>query len=201
MSVVETIDKITAWTAKEICSKIKLKCPPDDTEANADGYQYKLVNPACFSMFVPTKDKLPLGALSPIPSVCVRVVEGEDYMSQNTSSLTVELCLSTWDTGIHEKDVLEPVGNMQFKTNDTEGFRKDGGGWRDAWNLLDITLQAIESCTSIDGIQIDRITPVKFGPYTEQESIPDLYPFWFTWVRFKVTRSLARNIKEQENLL
>ena len=201
MTVVEIIDTITEWARREICTKIKLKCPPEDTEANAKGYNYKLMHPACFSLFVPTKDKLPPAVLSPIPSICVRVIEGEDSMNAQKGSLTIELCLSTWDTGIHGKDILEPVGDNRFKISDIERYQKDGGGWRDAWNLLDTVLREIEGSASIEGIQIDRTSPVKFGPYTEQESIPDFYPFWFAWVRFKVTRALVRNVKDYENLL
>lgn len=201
MTVVEIIDTITEWARQEICKKIKLKCPPEDTQANAEGYDYKLVHPACFSLFVPTKDKLPPTVISPIPSICVRVIEGEDNMSAQKGALTIEFCLSTWDTGIHGKDVLEPIGSNRFKISDMEGYQKDGGGWRDAWNLLDVVLRELESISSIGGLQIDRTSPVKFGPYTEQESIPDFYPFWFAWVRFKVTRALVRNIKDYGDLL
>lgn len=201
MTVVEIIDTITEWARQEICKKIKLKCPPEDTQANAEGYDYKLVHPACFSLFVPTKDKLPPTVISPIPSICVRVVEGEDNMSVQKGALTIEFCLSTWDTGIHGKDVLEPIGSNRFKISDMEGYQKDGGGWRDAWNLLDVVLRELESISSMGGLQIDRTSPVKFGPYTEQESIPDFYPFWFAWVRFKVTRALVRNIKDYGDLL
>lgn len=201
MTVVEIIDTITEWARQEICKKIKLKCPPEDTQANAEGYDYKLVHPACFSLFVPTKDKLPPTVISPIPSICVRVVEGEDNMSVQKGALTIEFCLSTWDTGIHGKDVLEPIGSNRFKISDMEGYQKDGGGWRDAWNLLDVVLRELESISSMGGLQIDRTSPVKFGPYMEQESIPDFYPFWFAWVRFKVTRALVRNIKDYGDLL
>lgn len=201
MTVVEIIDTITEWARQEICKKIKLKCPPEDTQANAEGYDYKLVHPACFSLFVPTKDKLPPTVISPIPSICVRVIEGEDNMSVQKGALTIEFCLSTWDTGIHGKDVLEPIGSNRFKISDMEGYQKDGGGWRDAWNLLDVVLRELESISSMGGLQIDRTSPVKFGPYTEQESIPDFYPFWFAWVRFKVTRALVRNIKDYGDLL
>ena len=55
--------------------------------------------------------------------------------------------------------------------------------------------------TNIDGLVIDRSVPVKFGPFTEQESIPDFYPFWFAWVSFSVSYPITRNIRDIENLL
>lgn len=57
-----------------------------------------------------------------------------------------------------------------------EYFDRNGDGWRDAWNFVDIALREIESRTNIAGYEIDRSTPVKFGPLTEQEAIPDFTP-------------------------
>lgn len=57
-----------------------------------------------------------------------------------------------------------------------EYFDRNGDGWRDAWNLVDIALREIESRTNIAGYEIDRSTPVKFGPLTEQGGDPGLLP-------------------------
>ena len=67
--------------------------------------------------------------------------------------------------------------------------------------MVDIALREVESVTNIDGLVIDRSVPVKFGPFTEQESIPDFYPFWFAWVSFSVSYPITRNIRDIENLL
>ena len=80
-------------------------------------------------------------------------------------------------------------------------FKRNGDGWRDAWNFVDIALREIESRTEIAGFAIDRSVPVKFGPLTEQEAIPDYYPFWFSWVSFTLSYPLRRNIRNIESLL
>ena len=60
MSVVNILDKVTDWVRSEICPKIELKCPPSTEEMPDDaGYDYKRVHPAAFTLFLPTKDKLP----------------------------------------------------------------------------------------------------------------------------------------------
>ena len=70
MAVVTILDGVTAWVREKICSQIRLKVPPADAQAATDaGYEYKMVTPAAFSLFVPTKEKLPPSVISPIPAV------------------------------------------------------------------------------------------------------------------------------------
>lgn len=206
MSVVGVIDKVTTWVQENICNQIKLKRPPDDLEAPTDaGYEYELVIPQAFSMYVPTSEKLPPNIRSPFPSVCVRFTAGEDNTAAGNGFLDMQLCFATWDTGIHGEDILVPNGDSTFRRWTGEEadafFKRTGGGWRDAWNFVDISLRAIESVTHIDGLAIDRATPIKFGPLTEQESIPELYPTWFAWISFRVTYPLVRNNEELQIFL
>mgnify|MGYP001852461276 CR=1 FL=1 len=208
MSVTNILDRVTDWARESVCSKIWLKTPPDsETDATDKGYDYRRVNPAAFTMYVPTKEKLPPAVLSPFPSVCVRCAGGEDHLNSGKGSVNIELCFSAWSTGTHGKDLLFPDKENALRAKWWSGpeaeayFQRNGGGWRDAWNMVDIALREIESVTNIDGILIDRSTPVKFGPLTEQEAIPDYYPFWFAWVSFSVNYNIIRNIREIEGLL
>ena len=98
----------------------------------------------------------------------------------------------TRNPGTYKED-LPPGSNSPFERN--------GEGWRDAWNFTDIAVHAVESVTNICGYEIDRSVPVKFGPLTEQEAIPDYYPFWFTWVTFQLTYPLLRNIQDAQEFL
>lgn len=201
MSAVNLVDTLTEWARVNICDHVKLKQPPDDLEAaTADGYDYKLVYPAAFSMYVPTSEKLPPNIHAPFPSLCVRITAGEDNPAIGKGFADVQFCFSTWDTGLHGKDVLKPDGKGAYRRWSGEDadlyFRRCGDGWRDAWNFLDIGLRAVESVTHIGGFSIDTSTGVKYGPLTEQESIPDLYPTWFAWLSFRVTYPLVRNNQE-----
>lgn len=206
MSVVHVIDTITEWARENICAQIKLKQPPEDPDAPVDqDYEYTLVTPAAFGMYVPTSEKLPPGIHSPFPSLCVRFVAGQDEPARDGGFVDLQLCFSTWDPGLHGKDILRPIGDRKFTrwtgTDADAYFKRTGDGWRDAWNFVDIALRAVESVTNIDGFVVDKATPVRYGPLTEQEAIPDLYPTWFAWISFRVNYPLVRNIQDCQHLL
>lgn len=205
-TVVHMIDTITEWARNNICGCTKLKQPPADLEApTAEGYEYTLVTPAAFPMYVPTSEKLPPNIHAPFPSLCVRVTGGEDSMADSNRTVDVQICLSTWDTGEHGKDRFlsnEKGGSVRWSGAEADAyFKRQGDGWRDAWNFLDIALRAVESVTNIGGYLIDPSAPIKYGPLTEQESIPDLYPTWFAWLSFRVTCPLVRNNEDYKNSL
>lgn len=203
MSVVHVIDTLTDWAQKNICNQILLKAAPDNSEENAERYDYELVNPTAFAMFVPTAEKLPPKVRSNTPSLCVRFVKGGNNLSSGEGSLNVQFFFSAWDPGIHSEDMFHPVGDGTFarqEPNDKE-FTYTGTGWRDVWNFVDLALRKLGSQTNIDGVTIDRSTPIEFGPLTEQEAIPDFYPFWFAWISFRVTYPFRRNDPEIENFL
>ena len=69
MSIVNSIETVRDWLTAEVCPLVKLKLPDD--KATDASYPYKLVNPAAFSLFVPSKDRTPPNIAAPIPSVCV----------------------------------------------------------------------------------------------------------------------------------
>ncbi len=206
MSVVHLIDTMTEWARQNVCAHILLKQPPDDMNAPEDaGYKHALVNPAAFAMYVPTSEKLPPNIHAPFPSLCVRFMTGQDEPTGNEGFVDLQFVFSAWDPGTHGKDILNPTGPKTFKQwsgADAEAyFQRNGDGWRDAWNFVDIALRAVESITHVGEYTIDRATPIKFGPLTEQESIPDFYPYWFAWISFRVKYPLRRNIEDFQNLL
>lgn len=201
MSVVHVIDTVTKWTRENVCERIKLKVPPENTDPNDEGYEYELATPAAFAMYVPSSEKLPPNIHAPFPSVCVRFLTGQDSQDKGSGAIDLQLCFSAWDPGLHNRDLFLPNGDGSFRVSGNETFQRNGDGWRDAWNFVDIALREIESTTNIDGYLIDRSTPVKFGPLTEQEEIADLYPFWFAWVSFRVNYPLRRNIEDFQKFL
>ena len=208
MSVVNTIDTVTEWVQKVICDSVMLKMPPDSDRAPTDaGYAYQLVTPQAFSMYVPTKDRCPTERPYNTPSVCVSLMSGADDMAESRGKISVQLTFSAWDPGEHGADVLVPVagnpGTVQHLPAGemSKHYRKAGDGWRDAWNFVDVALRAVERTTNIDGLEIDRSEPVKFGPVTEQDAMIDFYPFWFAWISFSVKYPLRRNAQEIEEFL
>lgn len=195
MTVVEIVDNITEWTNKNICSQIKLKRAAADREPSDEGYNYELVTPVAFSLFVPTKEKLPPEIKTSIPSVCVRITEGKDNYS--IRELQIELAFSTWNTGRHNEDIIYPDNVLAEK----ESFIRNGEGWRDLWNFMEIALRQLEINAAINDIEIVKDKPVMFGPYKQQETIPDFYPFWFGYVSFFVKTGLSGYVKDYNNFL
>lgn len=207
MSVVHLIDAVTDWARQNVCEHIKLKVPPDNADANDAGYKYEVANPAAFAMYIPTSEKLPPNIHAPLPSLCVRFVSGADDMASGSGAVDVQFCFSTWDPGTHGRDLYKPTGvdGKTFKLWTGEEadayFKRNGDGWRDAWNFVDIALRAVESTSSIGGYIVDRSAPIKFGPLTEQEAIMDFYPQWYAWVSFALTYPIRRDLNEVKNLL
>lgn len=192
MTIVQIIDKITAWAETNICQQVKLKLP-DDNSADSS---YIETNPAAFALFVPTKEKLPPGVAAPIPSLCVQFTEGSDRLIQNKGILKIRLSLSAWNPGTHGPEVYNPNGDGTFtRFNTPEAmaqFTRHGEGWRDVWNFVDVALLALERTEYIDELHLVKEDGVSFGPFMEQDSISDWYPYWFAWITFTIERGLAR---------
>lgn len=206
MAVVHILDRVTEWVRENICSQIKLKAPPmNETDPTDEGYEYQLVTPAAFPLYVPVSDKLPPGILSPIPSVCVRFLEGAESLASSKGTIGMQLCFSTWDPGLHGEDIRLPNeegGSKSWTGPEAEAyFQRSGGGWRDAWNFVDIALRQLGNNLTVGGFSIDRKVPVKFGPLTDQGHIVEAYPLWFAWVSFSLAYDLRRNTAEIQHLL
>lgn len=205
MTTAEIIDRATAWANAAVCPQIKLKVPPEDHADPSDhDYDPLYASPVAFPMFVPTKDKLPPPVQSSFPSICVRLLDGEDDMAQDMGRANIQLCFSAWNPGTHGSDVLMPNGDdLEPWTGPAANaeFQRNADGWRDVWNMVDIARRAVESVTNIEGMVLDRTIPIKYGPLTEQEAIPDFYPFWFAWMTFSLTYPVIRHIRDCDNLL
>lgn len=198
MDIVQIIDDVTEWAQVNICDKVQLKVPPEnDADAVDADYEYELVTPTAFALFVPQKDKTPPKVKSPIPSLCVRFVEGEDLLDGSGGSIGLQMMLSTWDLGLHSKDLFCKTDNpLEYRRNDSPYFRRTTEGWRDAWNFLDVARRALESTTNVAGHEIDVTSGIHFGPLEEQDGTNDFYPFWFCWINFTLKFPLARNVQD-----
>ena len=135
MSIVNSIETVRDWLTAEVCPLVKLKLPDD--KATDASYPYKLVNPAAFSLFVPSKDRTPPNIAAPIPSVCVQLVQGDDRLIRSARSVKIRLLFSAWDPGYHGPDIYKPKGDgsgsyvQQYNEAAAAYFVKNGEGWRD----------------------------------------------------------------------
>ena len=204
MSVVHVIDTVTEWAQQNVCNHIMLKVPPKNEDAVDASYDYETANPTAFPMYVPTSEKLPPTIRSPFPHLCVRFLKGADALSEGGGHLDIQLVFSAWNPGTHGRDKFLQNGDGGFvqQSEDVSEFVRDANGWRDVWNFVDLALLELKSTTTIGNYVIDQATPIEFGPLTEQEAIPDYYPFWFAWISFRLTYPLRRKINNvQEEFL
>ena len=205
MSIVNSIEIVREWLAANVCPLVQLKLPDDN--ATDASYPYKLVNPAAFSLFIPSKDRTPPKIAAPIPSVCVQIVQGKDDMIASTRGIKIRLCFAAWDPGYHGPDIFKPTGDgsgSYIQWNDEEAkalFLKNGEGWRDVWNFVDTPLREIEDAEYINGLRLVKEDGITFGLFTEQDAVPDFYPFWYAWVELTVSEILTRNHKAYDHLL
>lgn len=202
MSVAHIIDTLTDWARESICKEIQLKVPPSNSEPMDSGYEYKLANPAAFPMYIPTGDKLPEGAYDH-PCLCVRFLSAQDDLSAKTGGMDVQIVFCVWDPGLHSEDVFTPNGDGSYsRQDDSEAkFERNGSGWRDVWNFVDLAVNKIESVDSIGSCKIDKATPFEYGPAKVDEAIADYYPFWYAELSFRVTYPLMRNNQDYEKYL
>lgn len=199
--IVSVIDTLTKWAKENICSQIQLKIPPDNNAAMDAGYSYKLDYPEAIPMYKPSGDKLPKGIRFTTPSLCVFFEKAGDSTTKNEGYVDIQLLFSVWDPGDHGEDVYLPNGNGTYRKQDAPGFEKGSTGWRDVWNFVDVARRALESTSSIDGLAIDKSTDIEYGPIAEQQVVADFYPFWYSWLSFRVTYPLMRNNEDIENFL
>lgn len=198
MTITDSLVKISEWLNKEVCPMFKFKQPPSEGAPINDRWKYEEVHPHAFPHFVPAKDKLPPNVPTNMPSVCVQLLNGSDDVKGQTRDLVINLGISTWNPGIHSKDIYHPEGTSP---EEPEKYRSGYDGWMDVWNFVDAIVRKLETITGIDGLYLAPEASVNFGPYKDQDTIPDYYPHWFAYVQFTVRSEFFRNNPEVEEFL
>lgn len=194
MSIVNNLNLIRDWLQTEVCDKVEFKIPNDNDIESAD-----FTKPTAFVLFVPTKDRLPPNVVAPIPSVCVRLAEGE-HTADGRDKMKLVLNFCTWNPGITARDTLQPVvGDWQAwnATADAE-YKRSSDGWHDVYTFIDVALRAIENAEyiqvkrddmpelGIGGLRVVKEDGIKYGMAEGQDGIEDFYPYWPAWISFSV---------------
>ena len=196
MAVVTDVQCVMDWLAETVCPKVELKLPPEDwRDVDAADYAYELVHPAVHGMYWPTGPQMVAPPyLFSHPGILVQVADGEDSVAERAQTMTVRMHLSAWNPGLHGRDVWVPSdgpGGGYVRREADEFAPSYDDGWRDAWSFVDVLVRELRNARDVGGLSIDRSRPVRFGPYSEQGAIPDLYPFWFVWVEATFVRGQA----------
>ena len=66
---------------------------------------------------------------------------------------------------------------------------------------MDTTLREIENAEYMNGLRVIKEEGITFGPVTEQDAVPDFYPYWFAWAELTIEETLTRNPKTYNQFL
>ena len=192
-TVTYTLDKITEWLTANVCSRVKLKSAPVRREQEAKAYEFELVHPEVFPLYVPTRETKPPDLKSTMPSICVQFVEGSDDAWTQKRTTRYRLSLAAWNPGTHGPDVFNPTDGGEigpaYIQGDPGTFTPNHDGWRDLFNFLDVALREIESAHGLGGYEL--ADEIKYGLYDEEGAIRDYYPAWFAWIEVGLTTPLT----------
>lgn len=204
MTNVKIIEDLTTWVQENICDKVKLKLPND----NSIGPEVEYTTPAAFALFVPAKDRLPPNVRAPIPSVCVQVMEAKDKMVDHRRTMKIRLCLACWNPGTQSGEIFVSHDNADallgksFTKGATEpSYVRNLDGWRDLWNFIDVALREVENAEFFAGVRLVKEQDIEYGPFVEEGAIWDYYPYWNGWISFVVESGLVQNPKSYQDLL
>jgi len=200
MTIVTILDNVRKWCDENICDKTTMKLPDDNV--NDQGYTPVYVKPSAFVLYLPAKDRLPPKVPAPIPSLCVQLMEGKDELIGNIRRLSIRLCLAAWNPGDHGQELYMPhkesalIGGHFYRkwTGDEakEHYKRSAEGWRDVWNFADIALSCIETAEYMAGLRLVKESGITYGPFVDDGTIWDYYPYWHSWIAFTLECGLVR---------
>lgn len=188
MQIDSIIDNLTDWCQKNICDNVRFLLP-NETKAGK-GYQPEWVNPTAFSLYIPTKDMLPPDVESKYPALCVQLISGEDDLEEGMEYLDMRIALAIWNPGTYEYE-----GTEYTLTRDTTGSKE-------ILRFVNYVKTKLQETIYIEGCRIDRNSRMKFGFFTQEDSLVNTYPEWYAFITFRLKCGVsARNNKLYSELL
>ena len=180
MQLNEIVDNLTEWVQENLCNGVELLKP----SKNAMPTEYEMVTPTAFALYVPPKDQLPPDVDQQLPSICLQLIKGEDNLVDSERSLTFRLSFSCYRPGKFTED---EEGKMVFTRN--------AEGWKDLWLWISKSINTLQTKMYIEGVKLKKDSPIKYGHFTIDENLAEIYPIWCAWVEVTVTcgTSLKQN--------
>lgn len=182
MTIINILDEVRNWLENEICEGFTFKKDPGKEEAIDETYNFELVKPKAFILYPPFEEKF--------PSVTVQFGNGVQSKFEESGELKLRFLFATWNPGLHQRYGVDPI------------FEVNAEGWRDVWNFIDFTLRKLTNTHSISPkIRIKHEDKINFGPMTENETIPNYYPYWCAWIEFTIQYGVNSINEDITNLI
>lgn len=179
MTIVQSLETLAKWLQENVCPKLTFKRPSDTRQDTY--YDYEEVHPTAFAMFLPGSDKLSSGADSQCPYILVQLVDGSHDLINPKGRLEVQLSFMVWEPGIHPDE-----NGMR------EGYKRTADGWKDVWELLERTVAEIENAEYLNGLRFVKENGVKYGQFSKDGQIADMYPYYYAWATMTIERGVNR---------
>lgn len=190
MLLQETIERLTEWTEKNICSEIELLDPDENNMAR--DYEYKRVHPIAIPLFIPSKDLMPPQVQSKLPAVCLQFDGGQDDLKEGVQSLKFRMSFCVYRPGLYLEEE-NPDGTKEVRCT------RNADGWKDAWLFMEIAKHRLENNMYIEGIRIDKNVPMKYDNFKLDDAIVLNYPEWYTWLSFSVNCGISKPARKNYN--
>ena len=116
---------------------------------------------------------------------CRQKAPSDHIVLQNIGLIYFKLGFSIWNPGIHDKGKYER--NIE--------------GWRDVWNFVDFTREAISKTELIKHIRVKLEDGIETGPAKAQGAVADFYPYWFAYLTFTGEYGKSSVHKKYDHLL
>ncbi len=192
MILTQTIENLTTWVQENICSQVTM-LKPDDKQMD-EGYEVEYVNPKAFPLYIPAKDCLPPDVDTKLPAVCVQLIDGNDNLTKYEETLHIRIAFAVWRPGTYtEVEEQDENGNVAKK----QKFVMNADGWKDVWSFLDKAKRIIQKNMYIEDVRIDRKEPMKFGFFSNDDTMVNAYPEWYAWLSFAVKSGTAVTPEEK----
>ena len=102
MTIVGIVDNIVEWLNESVCQEVSMRMPSEDGKATNKNYEYTLVKPHAFPMYLPTRDKLPPRVKASVPSVTVQIEYVDDNPENREASIVLNF--AGWAPGTYEDE-------------------------------------------------------------------------------------------------
>lgn len=182
MNHIKILQDIKKYLEDELCSKISSKKP--DNEINDERYKLELVNPKVHLGALPIGNENVQDAPSFILSI------NEATRTGNKSNFKLRINIVLWSPGKYLSESYKAIddpnalGGKSYKKQSPtqEKYERDDSGFIELWNLIDKTVDLIQSNALFAGHAIDHEN-IKYDQFRDSEGYPlDFYPYYMGYI-------------------
>ncbi|MBQ9000545.1 MAG: hypothetical protein IJ087_01675 [Eggerthellaceae bacterium] len=166
-TITATVNDLVSFVQAEIAPMLEFNVPPNG--GAVEGAAIERDHPTVYPFYIPSEERLADGQHQS-PSIAVQVSDGTDGLRESRA-FNVRLVLMIWAPG---------------EWADDGAFTRTMDGWRELFNGLDTIVKAIETADTVAECTVDLESGIRYGFLDVDGEIPDLYPFWFGKVDFRL---------------